>query len=43
MEVDELKRSVMIVGEAWKSSPYYMDAERWTFVFGRRAGSSVRC
>lgn len=38
MEVDELKRSVMIVGEAWKSSPYYMDAERWTFVFWEKGG-----
>ena len=29
----DLKQSVATVGEAWKSSPYYADAERWTFRF----------
>lgn len=29
----DLEQSVGIVGEAWKDSPYYADAERWTFIF----------
>jgi len=28
-----LQASADIVGEAWKESPYYADAERWTFIF----------
>lgn len=30
---EDLKSSVAIVGEAWKQSPYYEDAEKWTFHF----------
>lgn len=29
----DLESSVQVVGEAWKESDYYADAERWTFVF----------
>jgi len=29
----DLQQSVGIVGEAWRDSPYYADAERWTFLF----------
>jgi SAM-dependent methyltransferase len=29
----DLRQSVGIVGEAWKDSPYYAEAEQWTFVF----------
>lgn len=29
----DLKSSVDVVGEAWKESPYYADAEQWTFIF----------
>lgn len=28
-----LEKSVEAVGEAWKQSPYYDDAEQWTFMF----------
>lgn len=28
-----LERSVKTVGEAWKQSSYYKDAEQWTFMF----------
>jgi SAM-dependent methyltransferase len=26
-------RSVRTIGQAWKQSPYYADAEQWTFIF----------
>lgn len=29
----DLQGSVQVVGEAWKESPYYEEAERWTWVF----------
>ena len=29
----DLKASVEVVGEAWKKSAYYADAEQWTFIF----------
>jgi SAM-dependent methyltransferase len=29
----DLQSSVDLVGEAWKQSAYYQDAERWTFIF----------
>ena len=32
MAVD-LKSEVDVVGKAWKVSPYYADAEQWTFIF----------
>lgn len=28
-----LEKSVETVGQAWKESPYYEDAEQWTFMF----------
>jgi SAM-dependent methyltransferase len=28
-----LEKDVSVVGEAWAESPYYDDAERWTFLF----------
>ena len=33
-----LKRHVEVVGEPWLDSPYYADAERWTFLFWRPEG-----
>lgn len=29
----DLQNSVDVVGEPWKESAYYADAERWTFIF----------
>lgn len=29
----DLEKSVEVVAEAWKDSPYYEDAERWTWFF----------
>ncbi|WP_082575427.1 MULTISPECIES: class I SAM-dependent methyltransferase [unclassified Lysobacter] len=31
--MSDLKSSVEVVGEPWKESQYYADAERWTFMF----------
>lgn len=31
--ISDLRQSVAIVGEAWKDSTYYADAEEWTFIF----------
>ena len=31
--MNDLEKSVAVVGEAWRDSPYYEDAERWTFLF----------
>jgi ubiquinone/menaquinone biosynthesis C-methylase UbiE len=33
METDSLVSSVQLVGEPWAESPYYDDAEKWTFMF----------
>jgi SAM-dependent methyltransferase len=33
MTASDLDASVAIVGEAWKESAYYADAEQWTFIF----------
>jgi ubiquinone/menaquinone biosynthesis C-methylase UbiE len=39
--MENLKDSVTVVGEPWKDSPYYSDAEPWTFVFWD-AGTTFR-
>ena len=36
---NKLKADVAMIGEAWHDSPYYVDAERWTFLFWRRNSS----
>ena len=35
---NKLKADVAMIGEAWHDSPYYVDAERWTFLFWRPEG-----